>query len=63
MAKISDEIRQWGIDTYSGDEIRAIKELRALADRIDAEDERMDERTKTEQNGVGITDELRRYVG
>ena len=37
MAKISDEIRQWGIDTYSGDEIRAIKELRALADRIDRE--------------------------
>ena len=37
MSKISDEIRQWGIDTYSGDEIRAIKELRALADRIDAE--------------------------
>ena len=34
---ISDEIRQWGIDTYSGDEIRAIKELRALADRIDLE--------------------------
>jgi len=37
MTKISDEIRQWGIDTYSGDEIRAIKELRALADRIDRE--------------------------
>ena len=37
MGKISDEIRQWGIDTYSGDEIHAIKELRALADRIDRE--------------------------
>ncbi|MGN9233702.1 hypothetical protein ACTM8Z_00125 [Atopobiaceae bacterium HCP3S3_D6] len=35
--RISDEIREWGIDTFSGDEIRAIKELRDLADRIDRE--------------------------
>ena len=61
MAKISDEIRKW-CDEVDGDG-DVCGELLALADRIDAEDERMDERTKTEQNGVGITDELRRYVG
>ena len=68
MAKISDEIRKWCAsenDTECGGFVTKVSfdELSTLADRIDAEDERMDERTKTEQNGVGITDELRRYVG
>ncbi len=44
----------------------AIEEDRVTyyADRLDGrtEDERMEERTKTEHNGVGITDELRRYA-
>lgn len=53
------------LNEYQGSEC-AIAEDRVTwyADRLDGrtEDERMEERTRTEQNGV-ITDELREYVG
>jgi hypothetical protein len=37
MAKISDKIREWCNDAYSGRKIRTTKDLYALADRIDSE--------------------------
>lgn len=35
--KISDEIRKWADDAYSGRKIRTTKDLYTLADRIDSE--------------------------
>lgn len=35
--KISDEIRRWCDDAYSGRKIRTTKDLYAIADRIDSE--------------------------
>ena len=37
MAKLSDEIREWCDDAYSGRKIRTTKDLYAIADRIDSE--------------------------
>lgn len=37
MAKVSDEIRGWCDDAYSGRKIRSVNDLYAIADRIDSE--------------------------